>query len=360
MSTYNLELDATEHSCCVVYLWDEGVMSSWTITNLLWVWDEGVMSSWTITNLPWSSYPQLLQFLLSSWAGPVPWPVQPHWPHALSNNIKQVSGQASQNPLACLMTLTTCPVKQHQTHIRSSKSSTLACPTTLTTCPVKQHQTYISGQASQAPWPIQPHWPHALSNIKHISGQASQAPWPVQPHWPHALSNNIKHIYQVKQVKHLGPSNHTDHIPCQTISIQTQVRPSKSSILACPTMLTTCPVKLHPHCNMSGQDAWFAWPVQPHSPHILSNNTERISWSGQAPWPVHPYTHTPNNVKHIRSSKLSTLACLTTRFVKQHPHSNACHFVRPSKSSTLACPTTRPAKQLQTSIRSSKSSTFHN
>ena len=177
-STYNQELDATEHSCCVVYLWDEGVMSSWTITNL-----------------PWSSYPQLLQFLLSSWAGPVPWPVQPHWPHALSNNIKQVSGQASQNPLACLMTLTTCPVKQHQTY---------------------------------------------------ISGQASQAPWPIQPHWPHALSNNIySNTGQAKQVEHLGLSNHADHMPCQTTSTLQHVRPRRLICLACPATFTTHLVKQH-------------------------------------------------------------------------------------------------------------------
>ena len=77
-----------------------------------------------------------------------------HMPCQTTSNIYIRSSKSS--TLAHPTTLTTCPVK-HQTHIRSSKSSTLARPTTLTTCPVKQHQTYISGQASQAPWPVQPH-----------------------------------------------------------------------------------------------------------------------------------------------------------------------------------------------------------
>ena len=238
------------------------------------------------------------------------------------------------------LTMVIIPPAASVSSVFLSRSSALACPTTLTTRPVKQHQTGI-GSSKSKPSGLSDDTNHmpcqTTSNIYQPSGQASWAPWPVQPHWPHALSNNIY-------------SN-------------THIRTSKSSILACPTTLTTCPVKLHPHWNTSGQASQASWPVQPRSPHILSNNTERISWSGQAPWPVHPYTHIPNNVKHIRLSKLSTLACLntlTTCFVKQHPHSNTCHFVRPSKSSTLACPTTCSAKQLQTSIRSSKSSTFYN
>ena len=127
------------------------------------------------------------------------------------------------------LTMVIIPPAASVSSVFLSRSSALACPTTLTTRPVKQHQTGIRSSKSK---------PSGLSDdINHMPCQTTS------------------NTYPVKLVKHLGPSNHTDHMPCQTISIQTHVRPSKSSILACPTMLTTCPAKLHPHCNMSGQDA---------------------------------------------------------------------------------------------------------
>ena len=83
--------------------------------------------------------------------------------------------------LACPTTLTTHPVKQCQTGIRSSKLSTLACPTTLTTCPVKQRQTGIRSSKSKHSG-LSDDTNHMPCQTTSNTYQASRAPWPVQPH----------------------------------------------------------------------------------------------------------------------------------------------------------------------------------
>ena len=124
------------------------------------------------------------------------------------------------------LTMVIIPPAASVSSVFLSRSSALACPTTLTTRPVKQHQTGIRSSKSK---------PSGLSDdINHMPCQTTS------------------NTYPVKQVKHLGPSNHTDHMPCQTTS-NIYIRSSKSSTLARPTTLTTCPVKQYLFKHRSGQ-----------------------------------------------------------------------------------------------------------
>lgn len=204
--------------------------------------------------------------------------------------------------LACPTTLTTRPVKQHQTGIRSSKSkpSGLSDDTNHTPCQTTSNTYQVKQVKHLGPSNHTDHMPcQTIYYIfKHRSGQASRASWLVQPRWPHALSNYIHtETCQAKTLDLLGLSSHIHHTSCQTTlnASADQVKHHGQSI------------HTHTHqtmWNTSGWASWAPWPVWPHWPHALSNNIHiqtHVTLSGQAsqaPWPVQPHA-LPNNFKQV-------------------------------------------------------------